>query len=77
MILSPQAAKYTPATDIKVIPGIGDPVKAADFPETILRFRNDRWAQSVGLQDLTDKQWIANFGRFEPLKGTLGEPLAL
>ena len=33
---------------------IGDPVVAADFPETILRFRNDRWATTVGLDGLSD-----------------------
>jgi len=56
---------------------IGDPVIAADFPEHILRFRNDRWDQSVGLHDLSDEQWISHFGRFEPLADNLDPPLAL
>lgn len=47
----------------------GDPVRAADFPRTILRFRNDRAAATVGLETLTDAEWIAHFGRFEPLPG--------
>jgi uncharacterized protein YdiU (UPF0061 family) len=54
-----------------------DPVEAADFPKTLLRFRNDRWAPSVGLGDLDDSEWIRHFGRFEPLPGNLSRPLAL
>jgi protein adenylyltransferase len=54
-----------------------DPVQAADFPQTILRFRNDRWAPAVGLADLSQDDWIRHFGRFEPLPGSLPEPLAL
>ena len=54
-----------------------DPVKAADFPATILRFRNDRAAASVGLDTLTDAEWLAHFGRFEPLPDNLPTPLAL
>ncbi|HUQ14028.1 MAG TPA: selenoprotein O, partial [Novosphingobium sp.] len=33
---------------------IGDPVAAADFPETRLRFRNDAHAATVGLGELAD-----------------------
>ena len=56
---------------------IGDAVKAADFPETNLRFRNDRWAATVGLGGLSDADWIKHFGRFEPLAANMPEPLAL
>ena len=56
---------------------IGDVVKAADFPDTILRFRNDKWAATVGLETLTDDQWITHFGRFEPLPDNMPQPLAL
>jgi len=56
---------------------LADPVKAADFPQTILRFRNDRAAASVGLDGLPDEEWIAHFGRFHPLPDNLPEPLAL
>jgi serine/tyrosine/threonine adenylyltransferase len=58
-------------------PEFADPVRAADFPQTILRFRNDRAAATVGLETLTDAEWIAHFGRFEPLPGNLTEPLAM
>jgi uncharacterized protein YdiU (UPF0061 family) len=54
-----------------------DPVQAAAFPQAILRFRNDRWAPSVGLESLSDEDWVRHFGRFEPLPGNLPQPLAL
>ena len=53
-----------------------DPVRAEAFPKTILRFRNDRAAATVGLDTLTDDEWIAHFGRFEPLPGNIDPPLA-
>jgi serine/tyrosine/threonine adenylyltransferase len=56
---------------------IGDVVKAADFPDTILRYRNDRWAQTVGLDTLSDEDWVQHFGRFIPLPDNMPEPLAL
>ena len=54
-----------------------DRVAAAPFPQTILRFRNDRAAKQVGLEGLSDEDWIAHFGRFRPLQGSLEAPLAL
>ncbi|MBX3580484.1 MAG: YdiU family protein [Rhizobiaceae bacterium] len=54
-----------------------DEVSPAEFPKHILRFRNDRWAQRVGLDTLTDAEWIEHFGRFAPLPDSLPEPLAL
>ena len=54
-----------------------DPVVAADFPETRLRFRNDRAAADVGLDGLGDADWLRHFGRFAPLPGSLEQPLAL
>ncbi|MDP2010657.1 MAG: YdiU family protein [Phenylobacterium sp.] len=62
------------------LPGLGpefaDPVAAADFPQTLLRFRNDRAAATVGLDALTDAEWVAHFGRFQPLPGNIETPLA-
>ncbi len=52
-------------------------VAPADFPETILRHRDQRWAERIGLDNLTDAQWLAHFGRYEPLPGSLPQPLAL
>ena len=57
-------------------PEFGDPVAPARFPQTFLRHRNDRAAATVGLADLTDAEWIAHFGRFEPLAGQVG-PIAM
>ncbi|KQY80463.1 protein adenylyltransferase SelO family protein [Brevundimonas sp. Root1423] len=54
----------------------GDAVRAAEFPATILRIRNDRAASSVGLDGLTDAEWISHFARFEPLPGQPG-PVAM
>ncbi len=34
-------------------------------------------AARVGLRDLSDAEWISHFARFEPLPGSLQEPLAL
>jgi uncharacterized protein YdiU (UPF0061 family) len=74
----PQAAPYRPDPRIAAIAGwIADPVHAADFLKTDLRWRNDRWATAVGLADLDDAQWTKHFGRFEPLPGNLPQPLAL
>lgn len=54
-----------------------DVVAAAPFPTTILRYRNRRWDGRVGLDGLTDAEWTAHFGRFEPLPGSFPQPLAL
>lgn len=71
-------AAYNPDPAILALAGwLGDPVAAADFPETKVRFRNDRAAQSVGLAGLDDAAWAAHFGRFAALPGNLPQPLAL
>jgi uncharacterized protein YdiU (UPF0061 family) len=54
-----------------------DRVAPADFPKTILRHRDRRWADRIGLGSLTEAQFLAHFGRFEPLAGSLPQPLAL
>lgn len=73
-----QPAKYTPAPQIASLgTDLSDPVTPADFPQTILRFRNDRWAAAVGMDALSDEQWIAHFGRFAPLPDNQPQPLAL
>ena len=78
MNLIPQDAAYSADPAITEIADfIGDPVVAADFPETKLRFRNDRAAARVGLAGLSDDLWTSHFGRFAPLADNLPEPLAL
>jgi uncharacterized protein YdiU (UPF0061 family) len=70
--------RYRPDPQILTLADwLGDPVKAADFPETRLRWRNDRAAATVGLDHFDDAQWVAHFGRFAPLPDNLPQPLAL
>ena len=52
-------------------------VAPADFPQHTARWRNQRWAERVGLGALSEAEWIAHFGRFDPLQGSLETPLAL
>ena len=74
----PQAPLFRPERTIdEVADFLADPVDAADFPATILRFRNDRAAAQVGLESLDDSAWVQHFGRFAPLPGSLPRPLAL
>ncbi|MEM7667261.1 MAG: YdiU family protein [Pseudomonadota bacterium] len=78
MRAEPQHSSYRPDPAIETLAGwLGDPVAPADFPKTLIRFRNDRWAANAGLGDLSDDQWAAHFGRFAPLKDNLSQPLAL
>ena len=74
----PPNPHYRPATTHA---GLGDtffdPVDAAPFPQRILRHRDQRWAARVGLDTLTDEEWLAHFGAFQPLPGSLPRPLAL
>jgi len=58
-------------------PEFADPVAPADFPASIVRFRNQRWAEAVGLGEMTETEWVAAFARFEPLPGNQPAPLAM
>ena len=76
--MRPLPSPYRPAPAILELgDAFYDPVAPADFPKAVLRFRNDRWADSVGLGDLGEDEWIRHFARFEPLPANLPEPLAL
>ena len=57
--------------------GFFDVVEPARFPCATLRFRNQPWAERVGLGELTDEAWIGRFARFETFPGSLPAPLAL
>lgn len=73
-----EAVTYRPDPAIlSLAPWLGDPVAPADFPETRLRWRNDRAAAGVGLAGLSDADWLRHFGRFEALESNLPHPLAL
>lgn len=70
--------RYRPATAIHALgASFYDKVGAAEFPQAILRFRNDRAAAEVGLESLCDAAWTRHFGRFQPLPDNLPDPLAL
>jgi uncharacterized protein YdiU (UPF0061 family) len=78
MNIKPTPSPYRPDPQIATLGAqIGDPVRPAQFPETILRFRNDRWAETIGLAEYDDARWVRHFGRFEPLPDNMPEPLAL
>ncbi len=74
----PQAPSYHPDPALlKLGDSFYDAVTAADFPQAILRFRNDRAAAQVGLEGLSDPQWLNHFARFQPLPDNLPQPLAM
>ncbi len=58
-------------------PELYDIVEPARFPRHVLRFRNDEWAERIGLAALDDEAWTRHFARFEPLPGSFPKPLAL
>jgi len=61
----------------KLGPEFADPVAPARFPQHILRRRNQLWAAQVGLDALSEAEWIAHMARFEPLPQNMREPLAM
>ena len=54
-----------------------DVTTQAQFPDHILRFRNNRSAQIIGLDNLSDEEWIDYFGKFNRYPGVVHAPLAL
>ena len=68
---------YRPAPRMEALPELYDVVAPARFPRLVLRWRNQRWAERIGLGALTAEAWQAHFGRFEPLPDNLPRPLAL
>jgi uncharacterized protein YdiU (UPF0061 family) len=74
----PVSPQYRASTSHAALgPEFYDIVAAATFPDHILRYRNQRAAKTVGLDALTDEEWIAHFGRFQPLAESFEKPLAL
>ncbi|MDX7951983.1 YdiU family protein [Lichenihabitans sp. Uapishka_5] len=74
----PPSPAYAPATrHADLGDAFYDVVAPATFPQHVIRYRNDRAARTVGLDTLTDVEWIAHFGRFEALPGSFPAPLAL
>lgn len=54
-----------------------DAVEPANFPEHVLRYRNDRAAKSVGLDHLPPDSWANHFAKFKSLPDNLQKPLAI
>jgi protein adenylyltransferase len=74
----PVSPTYRAAPGITALgEGFYDEVTPARFPRHALRFRNQRWAERIGLGELTPREWEAHFAEFEPLPGNLARPLAL
>ena len=64
----PVSSAYRPDPRLPDLgPEFADPVAAADFPQVLLRFRNDRAAATVGLDTLTDPEWVAHFWLLQSL----------
>ena len=73
----PVTAAYRPDPQYAALGAeFADEVAPADFPQALIRFRNDRAAATVGLDQLSDEEWRAAFARFEPLPDNLPRPLA-
>ncbi|MEZ5959217.1 MAG: YdiU family protein [Hyphomonadaceae bacterium] len=74
----PISANYRPDPLFATLgPEFADPVAAARFPQHVLRWRNQRWAERVGLGELSAAEWEAHFARFEPLPENMSAPLAM
>ena len=76
MNLQPSPAPYRADPKIASLGDkIGDPVTGADFPKAILRYRNDRWAATVGLDGLSDAEWTEQYlraiARRNPIDGSI------
>ena len=74
----PVSDRYRPDPRfMKLGPEFADPVEPAAFPKEIIRHRNQRAAMTVGLDTLTDDEWLAHFARFQPLPDNQPSPLAM
>lgn len=74
----PISAAYRPdPVFMRLGADFADPVLPADFPQTLLRFRNDRAAATVGLEGLDEAEWLDHFARFKALPDNQPGPLAM
>jgi serine/tyrosine/threonine adenylyltransferase len=74
----PVALNYRPSTAHHSLgTEFFDTVGSLEFPRHTIRFRNLGWAERVGLDTLSDEEWINHFARFAPLPQNLPHPLAL
>lgn len=53
------------------------PVKGGAFANPTLRYRNPLQAKFIGLNQISDVEWVNHFGKFQALAGNLKTPLAM
>ncbi|MEM9898361.1 MAG: YdiU family protein, partial [Pseudomonadota bacterium] len=58
-------------------PPFYDIVEPARFPATILRYRNDEAAKTIGLDTFSDDTWINRLATFAPLPDNFEAPVAI
>lgn len=69
---------YQPAPAfIALADAFADAAEPAHFRMSVLRFRNTRWDERVGLGQLTDENWLGHFAKFDPLADNIETPLAM
>ena len=74
----PTSFRYIPDPRFQEMgPEFADSVEPARFPAEKPRFRNQRAAATVGLENLDEAEWASAFARFEPLPHNLPKPLAM
>lgn len=74
----PVSLQYRPDPRFDALgPDFSDAVEPAAFPRHILRWRDQRAAADVGLDTLDEAEWLAHFGRFQPLPGNISPPRAM
>jgi protein adenylyltransferase len=69
---------FTPQSAFALLgPDFADAVEPADFPDLRLRWWNKRWAEEIGLGELSAEQIVDHFGRFDRPEGYPHAPLAM
>lgn len=53
------------------------PVEGGKFTNPVLRYRNQKYSSFLGLDKLSDDEWLDHFGKLTPLKSNLEKPLAM
>ncbi len=54
-----------------------DPAIPSEFPNHILRFRNNRAASLLNFEKINDEDWVSFFGKFRRFPGVKHDPIAL
>ena len=72
------SANYRPRqTHLSLGEGFFDPVTSPNYPKHEVIYRNQVWAEKLGMGDFDEAKWIDHFGKFTPLDDSLPEPIAL